>query len=67
MSLQELIKHYGGKWVAVKPNTNLVVTSGTNAKAVFNKAKEKGISLPTLFKVPTKYIPYIGVLNAIQI
>lgn len=67
MSLQELIKLYGGKWVALKPETNTVVSSGANAEVVFKKAKEKGLELPTLFKVPTKYVPYIGILNAIQI
>lgn len=63
MSLTELIKNYGGKWVALKPETNKVVSSGTNAKRVFINARKQGVEIPTLFKVPTKYVPYIG-LNA---
>ena len=60
MDLKKLIKQYGGKWVAVKPQTNNVVASGGNAKEVYMNAQKKGLKIPTLFKVPTKYTPYIG-------
>ena len=58
--LIKLIKNYGGKWVALKPDTEFVVSSGKDAKKVYREAQEKGVEIPTLFKVPTKYTPYIG-------
>jgi hypothetical protein len=58
--MQKLIKKFGGEWVALKPNSETVVSNGSNAKKVYNEAQKKGIKIPTLFKVPTKYVPYIG-------
>lgn len=58
--MQKLIKKFGGKWVALKPNSETVVSSGQSAKKVFSEAQKKGVRIPTLFKVPVKYIPYIG-------
>jgi len=55
-----LIKKFGGKWVALKPDTEKVVASGKSAQRVYKEAQKKGVRIPTLFKVPTKYIPYIG-------
>lgn len=58
--MEKLIKKFGGKWVALKPDTELVLASGKSAKKVYKEAQKQGISIPTLFKVPTKYVPYIG-------
>jgi len=58
--MEMLIKKFRGKWVALKPNTEKVIASGTSAQKVYKEAQEKGEKIPTLFKVPTKYIPYIG-------
>jgi len=55
-----LIKKFGGKWVALKPDTEKVVASGKSAQRVYKEAQKKGVAIPTLFKVPTKYVPYIG-------
>ncbi len=60
MSLLDLIKKFGGEWVALYPDTNRVVASDKNAKKAFLKAKREGVEMPTLFRVPTKYTPYIG-------
>lgn len=60
VNMEMLIKKFGGKWVALKPNTEKVVASGSNAQSVYKSAQKKGLTIPTLFKVPTKYIPYIG-------
>jgi hypothetical protein len=60
MNLLKLIKKHGGKWVALKPETDLVVSSGDNAEEVYSEAKKKGVTIPTLFKVPSKYVPNIG-------
>jgi len=48
------------KWVALKPDTDKVVASGRSANGVYKEAQKRGVAIPTLFKVPTKYIPYIG-------
>ena len=59
-SLEKLIKKFGGKWVALKPDTEQVLSSGSNIKKVYKEAQEKGVDIPTLFKVPSRYVPYIG-------
>ena len=59
-NLIELIKKYSGKWIALKPDTQRVISSGKDAVKVYKEARKKGVEIPTLFKVPTKYIPYIG-------
>lgn len=58
--MQNLIKRFGGKWVALKPDTESVLASGKSAQKVYKEAQKKGVKIPTLFKVPTRYIPYIG-------
>jgi hypothetical protein len=60
MTLKTLITKFGGKWVAFKPETKSIVSFGPNAVKVYKDAQKKGINIPTLFKVPTKYTPYIG-------
>lgn len=53
-------KKYKGMWVAMKKDQVTVIASGKTAKQVLEEAREKGLSRPVLFKVPTKIIPYIG-------
>jgi len=50
-SFNRVLTKYRGKWVALSSD-NRVISSGYNAKAVYRKAKEKGIKIPILFKVP---------------
>lgn len=64
-NLLNLIKKYGGEWVAIKPQTQAVVSSGKNIKVVYKEAQKKGLDIPTLFKVPTKYVAYMGSSHAI--
>lgn len=59
-NLKKLIKKFGGKWVALRPDTEQVLSSGKNIKKVYKEAQNKGVDIPTLFKVPSKYVPYIG-------
>ena len=59
-NLAKLIKNYGGLWVALKPETERVVSSGKKATKVYSEAQKKGENIPTLFKVPTKHVAYIG-------
>lgn len=60
MTIKNLIKNYPGKWVAIHPITEKVIAKGSNAVRVQEEAQKKGVKIPTLFKVPTKYLPYIG-------
>ncbi len=53
-------KKYKGQWVAMKKDQLTVVANGKTARQVLEAAREKGLSRPTLFKVPTQIIPYIG-------
>lgn len=46
--------------MALRPDSETVVSSGYSAKRVYAEAQKKGIKTPTLFRVPSKYIPYIG-------
>lgn len=62
-NLSSLIKNYAGEWVAIEPKNKKVVSNGKNATLVYKSAIKKGVKIPTLYKVPTKYLPNIG--NAI--
>ena len=55
-----LMENYKGLWVALEQEEKTVVSSGKNAKKVFEEAKKKGTKLPTLVKVPTKSLIYVG-------
>ncbi len=55
-----LFDHYKGKWVALKSDEKTVVASGGNAKVVYEKAIKKGVKIPTLLKVPTASVPFVG-------
>lgn len=56
----ENFKKYKGLWVAMKKDQVSVVASGKTAKGVLREARNRGLSRPILFKVPTQIIPYIG-------
>lgn len=60
LDLKRLIKKYGGNWVALNENSSRVIASGNKAQKVYDEAKMKGSEIPKLYKVPNKYIPYIG-------
>ena len=51
---------YRGLWVAMKKDQVTVVASGKTAREVLEEARKKGLARPTLFKVPTQIVPYIG-------
>jgi len=51
---------YKGLWVAMKRDQVTVVASGKSAKEVLQEARKKGLARPTLFKVPSQILPYIG-------
>lgn len=45
-----LTKHKTG-WIALAPN-NTLLTTGATLREVLKRAKEKGVSNPTVFKSP---------------
>lgn len=57
---KDLSKHYKGLWVALDETEKNVVSSGKNAKTVYNKAKKEGIKIPILFKVPSEQVLFVG-------
>lgn len=60
LDLKRLIKNYGGNWIALNENSSRVIASGKKAQKVYDEAKKKGSKIPKLYRVPNKYIPYIG-------
>jgi len=60
LDYKRLIKNYGGRWVALNVDSSRVLVSGKKAEKVYEQAKEKGYEIPKLYKVPRKYLPYIG-------
>ena len=60
LDLKRLIKYYGGSWVALNEKSSRVIASGKKAQKVYDEAKKKSSAIPKLYKVPNKYLPYIG-------
>ncbi len=58
--LTPLYDMYKGEWVALKDDEKSVISHGKKAKEVLQGARSKGFKNPILFKVPTKFVPYIG-------
>lgn len=57
---KNLSKNYKGLWVALKKDEETVVSSGKNAKKVYEEAQKKGVKLPILYKVPVTSGFYVG-------
>lgn len=60
IDLTDIYKRYKGMWVALSPDLNKVLVHGKKADIVYRKALQLGDKRPTLFKIPTKNITYIG-------
>ncbi len=60
IDLKKLIKRYGGQWVALNESSSRVIASSKKAQKAYDEAKKKGSEIPKLYKVPVKYVPYIG-------
>jgi len=56
----DLSKNYKGLWVALKEDEKTVVSSGKNAKKVYDEAMKKGVEVPILYKVPSETGLYVG-------
>lgn len=57
---KDLSNNYKGLWVALDEKEKKVVSSGKNAKTVYNQAIKQGVRIPTLFKVPSKQVLFVG-------
>lgn len=53
-------KKYKGSWVALNDKLDIVISYGSDANSVYEKATKKGFKSPTLFKVPKEITPYFG-------
>lgn len=60
MNLTNVYKSYKGLWVALDEKLQKVISSGKNAKEVYDSAIKHGNKKPTLFKVPKQNLPYFG-------
>lgn len=55
-----LSERFSGKWVAIDPVTREVIASGSAAKEVAERAREKNIEEPLILKVSDDYGSYIS-------
>jgi hypothetical protein len=55
LDLVELAREYAGLWVAMDPETNAVVASGTSARIVLLDAKQAGVVDPLVIQVGDDY------------
>ncbi len=60
INLTNVYKAYKGLWVALDEKLQKVISSGKNAKEVYDAAVRQGNKTPTLFKVPKQNLPYFG-------
>lgn len=55
-------KEYKGLWIALDEEESQVVAFSKNAKEAYEKALEKGVKAPILFRVPEESLAYIGII-----
>ena len=56
----EIAKKYKGSWIALKEDEQTVIASGSTAKEVLEKARNKGYPKPILTRIPEAVITYVG-------
>jgi len=61
-NLSSIQKKYKGMWVAFTDDFNSVIVANKDVKITYKKAQEKGYKKPTLFKIPERVVPYVGVI-----
>ncbi len=54
-----LAKKYAGKWVALRPDTYEVITSGSSAGEVLEAAAQAGVEEPLITDVVDSYGSYV--------
>ncbi len=50
IDLRKVLSKYKNKWVALKPNSNEVVTSAKSLAVLLNKSEKKGVKKPYILK-----------------
>ena len=64
VDFSELAKRYAGRWVALDPDTYVVVTVGESAEEVLNEANRKGLDDPVITHVVENYAAFVSCLSA---
>jgi hypothetical protein len=60
MNLTSVYKKYAGKWVALKANSQTVVTHATNAQSLYKKMQKLDKTDAVILKIPKKVIAFVG-------
>ena len=55
-----LMQKYRGKWVALQPDQQTVITSGESAASVLSSAKKQGCETPVVTRIPQDPARFIG-------
>ncbi len=55
-------KKYKGLWVAFANDEKTVMGSGKTLRGALEQAAKKGYKDPIMTRMPTKVIPYVGIL-----
>ena len=60
VDFSKLIKKYKNKWIALTPDNKKLIASSDTLKQVLNLAEKRGITNPSVLKVPHIDSPFVG-------
>jgi len=63
----KIVSKYKGLWVGFKNDNQTVVATGKTPTEVIKKAKQKGYDQPILFRVPTRLVAFVGIIDEVSI
>ena len=63
VDLSELAQRYAGRWVALDPDTYVVVSAGESAEEVLNEANRQGLDEPIITHVVDNYAAFVPCLS----
>jgi hypothetical protein len=55
-----LFKKYKGLWVALAEDETTVIAASKSAKDAYEQARKKGVEVPIMLSVPSKFGSHIG-------
>ncbi len=64
VDFSELAKRFAGRWVALDPDTYVVVTVGDSAEEVLDEANKKGLDEPIITHVVENYAAFVPCLTS---
>jgi hypothetical protein len=64
VDFSELAKRYAGRWVALDPDTYVVVSVGESAEEVLDEANRKGLDEPIITHVVENYAAFVPCLTS---